>query len=93
MRQLTSPACTPTLRWVFQKGPERLTCEVDATPAGWDVCVIPHEDPAAGAIEWFDASMSAFRRHAEIASRLRDRGWSVVHHAAVGSVGTTTLAA
>ena len=55
-----------------------LTCELARNNAGrYDVCVVPHWDVAAGAIEQFDAAVSALRRHAELVQQLRENGWQL----------------
>ena len=71
----TEPACI--LRWVFQRGPETLTCAVEdrGTRSSYDVCVLPHWNLSDATVESFDAPASALRRHAEIAARLRSAGW------------------
>jgi hypothetical protein len=76
-----STESVPMLRWVFQRDSEMLTCEVDAAGRRWEVCVVPHWDVASAVIERFDQPLSALERHAEIARRLRDAGWSVVDYA------------
>jgi hypothetical protein len=69
------------LRWVFHRGTDTLTCEIDAAGRHhFDVCVIPHWDVAASSIEQFDDAVSAFERHAAIARRLREGGWTSVDH-------------
>jgi hypothetical protein len=69
------PACI--LRWVFQRGPEVLTCAVENSGerSSYDVCVLPHWDLSDSTVERFDAPASALRRHAEIALQLRQAGW------------------
>jgi hypothetical protein len=68
------PACL--LRWVFHRGDDALTCAVEAGGrASYDVCVLPHWNLSEATVEHFDAAASALRRHAEIASRLRQAGW------------------
>jgi hypothetical protein len=78
------PGSTKTarmLRWVFHRGTSTLTCEIDASRQHhFDVCVIPHWDVAASSIEGFDDAVSAFERHADIARRLREAGWTSVDH-------------
>ena len=71
----TEPACI--LRWVFHRGPNALTCAVEAAGgrSSYDVCILPHWDLSLATVEHFDAPASALRRHAEIASRLRLAGW------------------
>jgi hypothetical protein len=70
------------VRWVFQRENETLTCEIDVTASNrYDVCVVPHWNVGASVIEQFDAPLSALWRHADIARRLRDTGWTVVDYA------------
>jgi hypothetical protein len=71
----TAPACI--LRWVFHRGPDALTCAVEAAGgrSSYDVCILPHWDLSLATVEHFDGPASALRRHAEIASRLRLAGW------------------
>jgi hypothetical protein len=73
--QHVEPACI--LRWVFHRGPDALTCAVEASGrrSSYDVCVLPHWNLSEATVEHFDAPASALRRHAEIASRLRESGW------------------
>lgn len=69
------PACI--LRWVFQRGPEVLTCAVENSgqASSYNVCVLPHWNLSDSMVERFKAPASALRRHAEIASQLREAGW------------------
>ena len=73
--QQAEPACI--LRWVFHRGPDALTCAVEAggRRSSYDVCILPHWNLSEATVEHFDAPASALRRHAEIASRLRESGW------------------
>jgi hypothetical protein len=69
------------LRWLFRRGTATLTCEVDATRGHrFEVSVVPHWNVAASSIEQFDDLISALERHAEIANRLRQTGWTVADH-------------
>ena len=77
------------LHWVFRRGSDTLTCAIEAGAQSFHVCTIPHGNLAAAAVEQFDAASSALRRHAEIASRLRDMGW-VAHY---GGSNSASLAA
>jgi hypothetical protein len=73
-RPQAEPACI--LRWVFHRGPDALTCAVEADGrSSYDVCILPHWNLSEATIEHFDAPASALRRHAEISSRLRESGW------------------
>jgi hypothetical protein len=84
-RHQAPPEPVPMLRWIFRRHTEMLTCEVDATAGDrWDVCVVPHWNVAGAVIERFDAPISALERHAEIARRLREAGWSVIDRVPVG---------
>ena len=75
----------PVLRWIFERGHHTMTCEVRMTRSGaCDVTLVPHWDLAASGAETFDGPAAALRRHAEIASRLRDEGWTVRDHVPVG---------
>jgi hypothetical protein len=69
------PACI--LRWVFHRGSDALTCAVEGggRRSSYDVCILPHWNLSEATVEHFDAPTSALRRHAEIASRLRESGW------------------
>jgi hypothetical protein len=69
------PACI--LRWVFHRGPDVLTCAVEAggDRSSYDVCVLPHWNLSVATVEHFDAPAGALQRHAEIARRLRQSGW------------------
>ena len=72
------------LRWVFHRGPDTVTCAVEAggRRSSYNVCVLPHWNLSEATVEHFDAPASALLRHAEIASRLRQGGW-------VAQYGTT----
>ena len=79
------PACI--LRWVFHRGADVQTCAVE--PGGhdsYDVCILPHWNLSEATVEHFDAPASALRRHAEVASRLRQAGW-VASYGASHSTG------
>ena len=66
------------LPWIFTRRDAVLTCELATnTAGGYDVCLVPHWDVAAAAIERFDAAVSALRRHAELVALLRENGWEL----------------
>jgi hypothetical protein len=70
------------LRWVFVRGTDALTCELRVNGRqGHDVSVVPHWDVSSSVIERYDRPASALRRHAEIASHFRHRGWTLVRDA------------
>ena len=67
------------LRWIFCRGQMALTCELRATDQGtFDVSVVPHWDVASSIVERHERASTGMRRHAEIASSLREAGWSVL---------------
>lgn len=80
-RHITSVQPEPALRWVFQRGPNTLTCELDVHPnRSCDVCLMPHWKMSSAVIEHFETPRSAMLRHAEVAGRLRERGWILTDH-------------
>jgi hypothetical protein len=72
---MTTTSSTSMLQWIFTRNGAALTCELDATAGGYEVCVVPHWNVASAAIERFDAAVTALERHAELARYLRDTGW------------------
>jgi hypothetical protein len=67
------------LRWVFQRGNQLLTCQLDREDlqSSYTLSLVPHWDVRRTASETFDAGISAFRRHAVIADALRGEGWTL----------------
>jgi hypothetical protein len=76
----------PLVRWVFQREQDLLTCEVAVGRSAYEVSVVPHGDVSQSVIEPFDRASDALWRHAQIASRLRERGWIVAEHLPMGRV-------
>jgi hypothetical protein len=73
------------LRWVLYRGANAVTCQIDRTQTdgSYTVSVVPHQDLTAAAIETYESSVPAFRRHAAIVSDLRRAGWKMAtYHAA-----------
>lgn len=72
------------LRWIFQRGTQRLTCRVDQRPADqtFTLSLVPHSATGVGIAETFTSAWSAFRRHAMIASELRRAGWTLAAYTA-----------
>lgn len=71
----------PVLCWIFKRDAHALTCELDMrSDRSCDVVVLPHWDVKASMTEHYDALPEALMRHAEIARRLRESGWSVAEH-------------
>lgn len=72
---------TALLQWQFQRGRQSLTCAVSAdAPNSYTVMTLPHGDIDHGAVETFAEPRAALQRHAFIATRLRDTGWSVTSY-------------
>jgi len=73
----------PILCWVFQRGANAVTCEIDARAnRTYDVRVTPHWDLPSSVIERFDVATGALLRHAEFSRRLRENGWVLTDHVA-----------
>ena len=69
----------PMLRWVLTRGDYAVTCQINPTNGrrGYEVCVVPHWNVSETSIEVVTTPAQALQRHAEIAMRMRDAGWSV----------------
>jgi hypothetical protein len=65
------------LRWVFRKGNQLLTCQLDrdGRHAAYMLSLVPHWDVRQSFIERHQDGVAAFQRHAAIARQLRERGW------------------
>lgn len=63
----------------FQRQDDAVTCEVDfdTRRSAYEVYVMPPRGSSGVLVERFDRATSALERHAEIASRLRQAGWTV----------------
>jgi len=66
------------LRWTFRRGRREITCEVrtDAGAYPFGVHIIRGWDPRRPIVELSATPVHALRRHAGIAMRLREAGWS-----------------
>lgn len=66
------------LRWIFHKGGRSITCQLEANrlASSYEVGIVPHWDVASAVVESAQTPLVAFRRHAEMAMRLRAAGWS-----------------
>ena len=82
-RSATKPDPVCLLRWTFRKGTRSITCQLDNDPrdSSYDVCVVPHWDVSSAVVEVEQEPIRAFRRHADIARRLRAAGWSLSRRA------------
>jgi hypothetical protein len=71
------------LNWILQRDTNAITCQLDARgDRSYELCMVPHWDPASAVIERFDAPMPALLRQADITKRLRENGWMVIDHVA-----------
>jgi hypothetical protein len=78
-RMTTKRRANPVLRWVFRRGRDLLTCQLDREGhrGAYTLSLVPHWDVRQAAIERFDASIAAFRGHAAVANHLRAAGWTL----------------
>jgi hypothetical protein len=76
---------TGLLRWVFQRGSQLLTCQLDreGRQPSYTLSLVPHWDVRQAASLRFAAGVSAFRRHAAVADELRRQGWTLVAYSGV----------
>jgi len=66
------------LRWEFSRTHQQVMCAIRAASANsWEVVTIPLWDVGRAAIESFSTVREALRRHAAIATDLRDAGWTL----------------
>ena len=87
MTHNVSASPTPMLHWVLRRDTTAITCQLGARgPRSYELCVVPHWDPASAVIERYDAPTPALLRHAEVARRLRENGWLVIDHVAADSI-------
>jgi hypothetical protein len=71
------------LRWIFQRGNQRLTCRIDQRPeTGFTLSLVPHSPRSIGIAETFTSAWSALQRHAMIATELRGAGWTLAAYTA-----------
>jgi hypothetical protein len=83
-RATPQPGTTTTVvRWEFVRGEERMSCLVDRAADGqaagtFAVIGLPYQRLQRATIEVFHSATAALRRHAALASDLRNAGWKVV---------------
>jgi hypothetical protein len=69
------------LRWQFRLRDRLLTCGITKSDAkGYSVVTVPHHNVRKGTVEIYKDLVSALQRHASIAARLRDDGWSIASY-------------
>jgi hypothetical protein len=82
-RRRRTPEATCLVRWIFHRHGSALTCQVNArATSSYDVCVVPHWNVSAAAVETVETPGRALLRHAEIARHLREGGWCVADRSA-----------
>lgn len=84
-RHAAHPYRAPILHWVLERDAKTITCQLDTRDDhSYELCVVPHWAPSSAVIERFEGPRAALLRHAEVASRLRDKGWMVIDHVEAG---------
>jgi hypothetical protein len=78
MKTRTSRTSRTLLNWVLCRGRQILMCQVERTGESYSVCVRPHGRRARLYAKKFDASVTAFHRHATLVAGLRGAGWTSV---------------
>ena len=71
------------VRWTLHRSGENVTCQVDVRRNGsttYEVAVVPQANVEWGIVEEVKSPLAALQRHAEIANRLMESGWSVTRH-------------
>ena len=75
----------PLLQWVLRKGADLVTCQLDEQAHAYTVSLVPHRNVQLASVEVFERGTSAFARHAALADRLRQTGWTVIAHTGSGA--------
>jgi hypothetical protein len=80
MTNETRPLSHSVVRWIFKRGQQLLTCRVDrdADGSSYTTSVVPHGNLELTTVETFETGLSALHKHACIAGRLRQLGWTLV---------------
>ena len=78
MRNVTAIASPRIVHWTFGFGNDRLTCGVESDGRSFGLYLVPNGRDEVAVIETFASSAAALRRHAELAARLREHGWTVL---------------
>jgi len=75
------------VRWVFQQGNHLVTCAVERDPSGcsYAVSVVCNGQSDNAIVEMCDSGVVALQRHADIATALRRRGWTLVAYTGNGT--------
>ena len=78
MRNVTAIASPRIVHWTFGFGNDRLTCGVESDGRSYRLSLVANGRDEAAVAETFSSSTAALRRHAELAARLREHGWTVL---------------
>jgi hypothetical protein len=86
------PTSHRIIRWIFQQGNELLACGIDRGSDRWSytLSVVPNGDVDAAIVETFESEVAALQRHAGIATRLRELGWTLVAYTGRPTTGQRT---
>ena len=84
MTRAPRTAARRVLRWIFRRGNRFLNFEVDHVPGdAYTLSLVPWGMERG--VETCETGVSAFQRHSDITSQLRQSGWSLVAY----TVGAT----
>ncbi len=78
---MTNETVIPSPRivhWTFGFGTDRLTCGIESDGRSYRLSLVANGRDEAAVVETFASSAAALRRHAELAARLREHGWTVI---------------
>jgi len=89
MMKRTQPTSHRIVRWIFQRGNELLTCRVDqeSDRSSYTLSLVPNRNVDAAVVEMFESGIVALQRHAGIAARLRELGWTLIAYTGSRSAG------
>lgn len=66
------------LKWILCRRGRMVTCKLDKAGNHYRVSVQPYGQRENKLVELFDATATAFQRHAAVVANLRDNGWTTV---------------
>ena len=78
MTDLTPTAAHRIVHWTFEFGADRLTCAVDVIGPLYRLSISPNGHDETAIAETFRSGAAALQRHAGLAARLREHGWTVI---------------
>jgi hypothetical protein len=78
MRNVTAITSPRIVHWTLGFGNDRVTCGVESDGRTYWLSLVPNGRDEAALVETFASSAAALRRHAELAARLREHGWTVL---------------